>query len=165
MGSISTVIQTPCHHAQTPSWRPALAAALLSMSPERMLNDLEATGILFESLVAHDLRSYAEAARASCFHYREAEGRLEVDYILEAPDGDWTGVEVKLGETEIDKAAASLARLAGRVPRPPRSLVIVTGPRSPTPVRTEFTLHRLAASARDLDMTAPAAGITPGLAQ
>jgi hypothetical protein len=106
---------------------PSLAASLLQMSPERMLNDLETTGFLFESLVAHDLRIYAEATGASCFHYREAEGRLEVDYVLETRDGDWVGVEVKLGETEIDKAAASLTKLADRVSRPPQSLVIVTG--------------------------------------
>lgn len=92
-----------------------------------MLTDLETTGFLFESLVAHDLRIYAEAVGASCFHYREAEGRLEVDYVLENRDGDWVGVEVKLGAGEIAKAAESLHRLASRVTRQPKSLVIVTG--------------------------------------
>ncbi len=106
---------------------PSLAAALLQMSPERMLADLETTGFLFESLVAHDLRIYTEAAGASCFHYREAAGRLEVDYVLETRDGEWVGVEVKLGENEIDKAAGSLLRLAERVTRPPKALVVVTG--------------------------------------
>jgi predicted AAA+ superfamily ATPase len=106
---------------------PSLAAALLSMSPARMIEDLETAGFLFESLVAHDLRIYAEAAGASCFHYREAEGRLEVDYVLETRDGDWVGVEVKMGESETDKAADSLRRLADRVTRKPKSLVIVTG--------------------------------------
>ena len=121
--SSKRLITTPKRHLGDPS----LAASLLQMSPERMLNDLNTTGFLFESLVAHDLRIYAEAAGASCFHYREAEGRLEVDYILETRDGDWVGVEVKLGETEIEKAATSLTRLADRVARPPQSLVIVTG--------------------------------------
>ena len=106
---------------------PSLAAALLQMSPERMLADLKTTGFLFESLVAHDLRVYAEFTGASCFHYREAEGRLEVDYVLEDRDGDWVGVEVKLGEAELDKAAHSLHRLADRVVRKPKSLVVVTG--------------------------------------
>lgn len=105
---------------------PSLAAVLLQMSPARMLNDLKTTGFLFQSLVAHDLRIYAEVAGASCYHYREAQGRLEVDYVLETRDGDWVGVEVKLGETEIDKAAASLLRLAERVARRPRALVVVT---------------------------------------
>jgi uncharacterized protein len=106
---------------------PALAAALLEMSPERMLADLETTGFLFESLVAHDLRIYGEAAGASCYHYREAEGRLEVDYVLETRDGDWVGVEVKLGDREIDRAADSLHRLADRVARAPKALIVVTG--------------------------------------
>ena len=106
---------------------PSLAAALLQMSPERMLADLETAGFLFESLVAHDLRIYAEGAGASCFHYREAEGRLEIDYVIEDRDGGWIGVEVKLGETELDKAAYSLHRLAERVVRKPTALVVVTG--------------------------------------
>lgn len=106
---------------------PSLAAALLQMSPERMLTDLKTAGFLFEGLAAHDLRIYAEAAGASCFHYREADGRLEVDYILETRDGDWVGVEVKLSDAETDRAAAALLRLAGRVARKPKSLVVVTG--------------------------------------
>lgn len=106
---------------------PSLAAALLRMSPERMLNDLETTGFLFEGLVAHDLRIYADAAGAYTYHYREADGRLEVDYVLETRAGEWVGVEVKLGEREVDKAAAALLRLAARVPQQPMALVVVTG--------------------------------------
>lgn len=106
---------------------PSLAAALLNMSTARMLSDLETTGFLFESLVAHDLRIYAEAARAFTYHYREAEGRLEVDYVVETRDGDWMGVEVKLGQAEIDKAAGALRRLADRVTRRPKALVVITG--------------------------------------
>lgn len=105
----------------------SLSASLLGMSATRMLNDLATTGFLFEALVAHDLRIYAEAAGASCFHYREAEGRLEVDYVIETRSGDWMGVEVKLGDSEIDKAASSLRRLAGRVPRAPVALAVITG--------------------------------------
>jgi hypothetical protein len=69
---------------------PSLAASLLGMSPERMLADLETLGFLFESLAAHDLRIYAEAAGAACFHDRELDARLEVDYILETRDGNWS---------------------------------------------------------------------------
>ena len=106
---------------------PSLAASLLQMSPARMLEDLQTTGFLFESLAAHDLRIYAESAGAACFHYREAEGRLEVDYVIEDRHGQWIGVEVKLGDAELDKAAESLLRLASRVVREPRSLVVLTG--------------------------------------
>jgi predicted AAA+ superfamily ATPase len=121
--SSKRLVTTPKRHLGDPS----LAAALLQMSPDRMLMDLETTGFLFECLAAHDLRIYGEASDADCFHYREAEGRLEVDYILENRDGDWIGVEVKLGEGEVEKAARSLLRLASRVARAPKALVVVTG--------------------------------------
>lgn len=121
--SSKRLITTPKRHLGDPS----LAAALLQMSPKRMLTDLETTGFLFESFAAHDLRIYAETAGADCFHYREAEGRLAVDYVLETRDGDWVGIEVKLGQNEIDKAAASLLKLAERVPRKPNALVVITG--------------------------------------
>jgi hypothetical protein len=113
---------TPKRHLADPS----LAAALLGMSSTRMLDDLLTTGFLFESLVAHDLRIYGEALGATCFHYREAEGRLEVDYVLETREGNWIGFEVKLGEAEVDRAATALLRLAQRVSRPPRALIVVT---------------------------------------
>ncbi len=105
---------------------PSLAVALLGVSSERLLSDLTTLGFLFEGLVAHDLRVYAEAANASCFHYREHDGRLEVDYVIEDRSGEWMGVEVKLGDSQIDPAAQSLKRLAARVPRDPKALVIVT---------------------------------------
>lgn len=121
--SSKRLITAPKRHLGDPS----LAAALLGMSPTRMLGDLETTGFLFESFVAHDLRVYAEHSRSWIYHYREAEGRLEVDYVLETRDGDWIGVEVKLGQSEIDKAADSLRRLSERVNRKPQALVVITG--------------------------------------
>lgn len=105
---------------------PSLAASLLGASSERLLTDLNTLGFLFESLAAHDLRIYAEAAGAACFHYREHDARLEVDYILETRDGDWVGVEVKLGDSKVEEAAESVRRLAHRVQRPPKALVVVT---------------------------------------
>src|SRR5680860_1371164 len=49
---------------------PSLSAALLGASSQRLLTDLNTLGFLFEALVAHDLRVYAEAADASLYHYR-----------------------------------------------------------------------------------------------
>ncbi|MGQ0465246.1 MAG: ATP-binding protein [Sporichthyaceae bacterium] len=105
---------------------PSLAAALLRASTQRLRGDLNTLGFLFEALVAHDLRVYAEAADATLYHYRERDGRLEVDLIVEATDGTWIGVEVKLGTEAEDSAAASLRRLAERVPAPPAALLILT---------------------------------------
>lgn len=104
---------------------PSLSAALLGASSQRLLTDLNTLGFLFEALVAHDLRVYAEAADASLYHYRERDGRLEVDLVVERPDGNWAAFEVKLGAAGEDAAATSLLRLAERVEREPAALVVV----------------------------------------
>jgi uncharacterized protein len=93
---------------------PSLAVAAMRATPERLLQDLNLLGFLFESLVVRDLRVYAQAADARVAQYRDS-GGLEVDAIVEARDGRWMAFEVKLGAGQIDEAAASLARFAGRV--------------------------------------------------
>ncbi|WP_420435574.1 ATP-binding protein [Candidatus Poriferisodalis sp.] len=94
---------------------PALACALLRTDPERLLGDLETLGLLFESLVVRDLRVYSGPTRAWVGHYRDETG-LETDAIVEASDGTWAAFEVKLGgEEAVDRAAASLLKLAQRV--------------------------------------------------
>lgn len=93
---------------------PSLAMAALGATPDRLLEDLEMLGFLFESLVVRDLRVYAQAADARVLHYRDS-GDLEVDAIVEARDGRWMALEVKLGQSQIDEAAASLLRFAGRI--------------------------------------------------
>jgi len=71
-------------------------------------------GLLFESLVVRDLRVYAQASDATVVHYRDNTG-LEVDAIVDASDGRWAAFEVKLGQRQIDAAAASLLTFASRV--------------------------------------------------
>lgn len=88
---------------------PALAIAALKASPARLLIALGWFGFLFESMVIRDLRVYASAFEAEVFHYRDENG-LEVDAIIEMPDGRWAAFEVKLGASAavVDAAAASL---------------------------------------------------------
>ena len=83
-------------------------------TPERLIADLEFLGFLFESLVIRDIRVYAQAADAKVLHYREKEG-LEVDVIVEAPDGRWAAFEIKLGDRWAEDGASNLARLASRM--------------------------------------------------
>ena len=109
---------------------PSLAAAVLRATPGRLLGDLPAFGLMFESLVVRDLRIYAQANDAVVSHYRDSD-HLEVDAVVEAGDGRWTAVEVKLGSARgIDDAAASLLRLAAKVDTDrvgqPSRLVVVT---------------------------------------
>lgn len=93
---------------------PSLAAAALRATPARLLADLNALGLLFESLVVRDLRVYAQASDATVLHYRDNTG-LEVDAIVEVSDGQWAAFEVKLGQGQVDAAAASLLTFASRV--------------------------------------------------
>jgi predicted AAA+ superfamily ATPase len=93
---------------------PSLAVAALRATPDRLLGDLNLLGLLFESLVVRDLRVYAQAADARVLQYRDS-GGLEVDAIVEAADGRWMAFEVKLGQGQIDDAAATLTRFDERV--------------------------------------------------
>ena len=116
---------TPVRHLADPS----LAAAALNASPARLLRELNWMGFLFESLVVRDLRVYAEALGGEVFHYRDNTG-LEVDAIVELPDGRWAGFEVKLGSSPgvVDAAAASLLKLRDRVAGDePLALGVITG--------------------------------------
>lgn len=109
---------------------PSLAAAALGATPAKLLRDVETLGLLFESLVVRDLRVYAQGFGGTVLHYRDNTG-LEVDAIVESPDGTWAAFEVKLGQARIDDAAKSLLKFADRVDArrtgPPARLVIVTG--------------------------------------
>jgi len=66
----------------------------------------------------HDLAVYASAlpgATADPLHYYRDSDGLEVDAIVEMRDGRWAAFEVKLGESQVGSAAASLNRLARKV--------------------------------------------------
>lgn len=93
---------------------PSLGVAALRATPDRLLQDLNLLGFLFESLVVRDLRVYAQAADAQVLQYRDNTG-LEVDAIVETADGRWGAFEIKLGPGMIDQAAASLHKFVDRI--------------------------------------------------
>ncbi|MEO8570956.1 MAG: DUF4143 domain-containing protein [Chloroflexota bacterium] len=109
---------------------PSVAAAALGASPERLLQDPETLGLLFESLAVRDLRIYGQAIGASAFHYRENTG-LEADAILQRRDGAWAALEVKLGQKDIEHGADSLLRVAEHIDTgrhgTPAFLAVITG--------------------------------------
>ena len=109
---------------------PSLAVAALGASADGVKNDREYLGFLFESLVMRDLRVHAQALGAQVSHYRDGTG-LEVDAVITAADDRWLAAEVKLAATPqaVDRAAASLLRLAAKVelPRPAGKLVVIVG--------------------------------------
>ncbi len=108
----------------------SLAVAALGADKESLLNDIMLTGFLFESLVIHELRVYAQVNDAKVFHYRDSSG-LEVDAIVQKYNGDWCAFEIKLGAGQIEEAAASLNKLVAILDKKtvslPKSLNIITG--------------------------------------
>ena len=108
----------------------SLAVAALGANDDRLLNDLNFTGFLFESMVTHDLRVYAQANDAGVYHYRDASG-LEIDSIIQKYNGDWCAFEIKLGTGQIEDAAMNLkkfvAQLDPKKTKAPVSLNIITG--------------------------------------
>lgn len=93
---------------------PSLAVGALRAGPDQLLADLNATGLQFEGLVARDLRVYAQPLDGALAHWRDANGH-EVDFIVTLADGRWGALEVKMNPDDIDGAASSLLRFAGKV--------------------------------------------------
>lgn len=96
---------TPKRHFADPS----LAVATLNLSSDLLIKELNYMGFLFESLVVHDLRIYAEALDASAYYYLDTDGD-EVDIIIETRDGKFAAFEVKLGIGAAEEAVQSLDR-------------------------------------------------------
>ncbi len=90
-----------------------LWAALLDLDPDRVMADGALLGAALEMLAATELRVSAEASggRYSLFHLREAQGRREVDFVVEAPRGRILGVEVKATAAPRTRDARHLAWL------------------------------------------------------
>ena len=108
----------------------SLAVAALGANKDSLLKDVKFTGFLFESLVTHELRVYAQANDAKVYHYRDSSG-LEVDAIVQKYNGDWCAFEIKLGTGHIEDAAASLKKFVSALDekrvKAPKSLNIITG--------------------------------------
>ena len=93
---------------------PSIAAALLGMSPEGLMNDFNTFGLLFESMCIRDLRVYAQAMHGKLFHYRDRNG-LEVDAVISLRDGRWGAVEIKMGEKRVNEGIRNLKKFTEKV--------------------------------------------------
>ena len=91
---------------------PSIGAAALGITPESIFKDITTFGLLFESLVVHDLRVYADTLGARVYKYRDSKKR-EADAVIQFADGSWALFEVKLGgDDDIKKASENLIRIA-----------------------------------------------------
>lgn len=86
-------------------------------------------GALFESLIALNLRVYAQAAEADVRHLRTQRtqrGEREVDFIVIGPDGGIVAVEVKLSATVDTDDTKHLKWLRDRIGDQLLDAVLVT---------------------------------------
>ena len=88
---------------------PAIACALLNITPKKLMQDLNTFGLLFEALVVRDLEIYAQSFGAKLFHYQDYKNN-ELDAVIELDNGEWCAFEIKLGCNKIDEGANSLIR-------------------------------------------------------
>ena len=89
---------------------PAMACAMLNLTPQKLLNDLNTFGFLFEALVERDLEIYAQSFGGKLFHYQDYNNN-EIDAIIELNDGEWCAFEIKLGANKIEEAAKNLTKV------------------------------------------------------
>ncbi len=93
---------------------PSLACSLLKATPDKLINDLETFGLLFEALCERDLRIYAQSFDAELFHYQDYMNN-EIDAVIELKNGNWCAFEIKLGANQIDNAANNLIKIRDKI--------------------------------------------------
>ena len=106
---------------------PSLAAALLGLTSEKLINDLNTFGLLFESLVVRDLSVYMEYYRGHVYAFRDNLSNDEVDAIVEFSDGEYGAIEIKLGENQIAEAIKSLTKFNDKIEKKPKFLCVIVG--------------------------------------
>ncbi len=106
---------------------PSLACASLDLSIQKLLNDHNTFGIMFESLVERDLRIYMDYLDGHVYHFRDNVSGDEVDAILEFRDGSYGAVEIKLSDRSIEQAKKSLLNFYKNVEKKPRFMCIIVG--------------------------------------
>lgn len=121
--SRSNVGKNPKRHFTDPS----LGCAVLNITPEKLINDLETFGLYFEALCERDLRIYAENIGAKLYHYRDNNTGLEIDSIIEIADGEYGAIEIKLGANKEEEAADSLKKFYDQAEVKPKFMCIICG--------------------------------------
>ena len=106
---------------------PSIACALLNLNYEKLINDLNTFGFMFESLVERDLRVYSEYLNGELRHFRNNVSGLEVDAIVLNEDGEYGAFEIKLGPDSIEEATKNLLKFYDTVDKKPKFMCIICG--------------------------------------
>ena len=106
---------------------PSLCCASLHLTVEKLLNDHETFGLMFEALVERDLRIYADYLEGHLYHFRDNVSGDEVDAIVEFKDGDYAAFEIKLSDGSIQDAIDSLTTFRDNAVKKPAYLCAIVG--------------------------------------
>lgn len=91
---------------------PSIATSALGLSPSSLFKSMDTFGLLFESMVVRDIRTYCDSINARVYKYRDSK-RREADIVIVFEDGTWALVEVKLGgNSDVESAANKLKEIA-----------------------------------------------------
>ena len=94
---------------------PSIACSLLNIKEEdKLINDLETFGFLFEAMVERDLKIYSDSFNAKYYHYQDYQNK-EIDCVIELENGEWCAFEIKLGANQIEKAANDLLNIKKQI--------------------------------------------------
>lgn len=109
---------------------PSIAAAVLGVMPDDLMNDLRSFGFFFEGMVMRDLRIYMDALDGSVRHYHDKTG-LECDAVMHTWSGAYALAEIKLGgEKLVEEGVRTLNKLSSLVrakeKTPPTFMMVVT---------------------------------------
>lgn len=113
---------------------PALSARLLDLDEAKLLSATQPVsnngartrlGNFFEALVALSLHTYAEANDARVSHFRDHDGRHEIDFIIHRGDAEAIGVEVKMKAAITDHDVRHLLWLRETLPDQIADLVVI----------------------------------------
>lgn len=121
---LSRLQQAPKHQlADT-----GLAARILNLSSRTLAtaSGRHMAGPLFESLATLTVRVAAQAAEGRVGHLRTRNGDHEVDLIVEGPDGQILGIEVKLAAGVTDADVRHLQWLRAQLPNDTVDLLVIT---------------------------------------
>ena len=106
---------------------PSLSCASLHLTPDKLMNDHETFGLMFEALVERDLRIYADYLGGQLYHFRDNASGDEVDAIVEFKEGDYAAFEIKLSDGSIRDAVKSLKKFSENVGKKPAYMCVIVG--------------------------------------
>lgn len=102
---------------------PSLACAVLNVTVEKLLGDLNTFGLFFESLVKRDLKIYIETLDGNLYSV----SGLEIDSILEFPDGEYAANGIKIGANAVEEAIKNLIKFSDNMVKKPKFMCVIVG--------------------------------------